>query len=138
MNWGWRDVKSTGCSSRGPMSNSQQLHGSWQLSVILVPKNPMAFSGLQGHAHKGHRHTGKHSYTWNKIDQKKKIYLELSSLDAVLARVLSKHLVDSAFLNSGSFGITIPSLKYSPELDILDLFYYFFLLLLWFNWHKVH
>jgi hypothetical protein len=34
---GWRDgsvVKSAGCSSRGPEFNSQQPHGSSQLSVI--------------------------------------------------------------------------------------------------------
>ena len=36
-NLGWRDgleVKSTGCSSRGPEFNSQQLHGGSQPSVM--------------------------------------------------------------------------------------------------------
>lgn len=30
-------VKNTGCSSRGPGSDSQHLHGSLQVSVTLVP-----------------------------------------------------------------------------------------------------
>ena len=40
---GWRNssvVKSSDCSSRGPRFNSQDLHGSSQLSVISVPGGP--------------------------------------------------------------------------------------------------
>jgi hypothetical protein len=40
---GWRDgsvVKSTGCSSGGPVFNSLQPHGSSQLSVTPVPGDP--------------------------------------------------------------------------------------------------
>jgi hypothetical protein len=43
------ELKSTGCSCRGPGFGSQYPHGNSQLSVTSIPSDLMPSSGLQGH-----------------------------------------------------------------------------------------
>jgi hypothetical protein len=67
---GWRDnsmVKSTGCSSRGPGVNSQDPHGSSELSITSITGDLTSSVGL----HRYQAHTwytdiqAKHPYIYN-------------------------------------------------------------------------
>lgn len=50
LKWGWRDgLSRTSCSRRGCRFNSQRPHGSPQLSITLVARDPMSPSNFQGH-----------------------------------------------------------------------------------------
>jgi hypothetical protein len=89
---GYRDgsvAKSTDCSSKGPWFNPQHPHGSSQLSVTLVPRDPSP----------AHRHTCRKNTNAHKIRKKKRagemaqLSRALTILPQVLSSIPSNHLV---------------------------------------------
>lgn len=64
VSWVWRDVsavRSDYCSCRGPRYNSQQPHGSLQLSATPAPWVPMPSSGFHRFLH-AHGYTLRHTH----------------------------------------------------------------------------
>lgn len=65
----WLSIQSAGWTHRGPRLISQHPCGVSKLSIILVPEDPVPFSGFLAHAGGVHRHTCR----WNTSTQKRNV-----------------------------------------------------------------
>lgn len=64
--WGWRDASvgnNTHCFSKGPVLNSQHLHGASQLPTAPLPGDLTPSSSLCGHQAHTDMHSGKNTHT---------------------------------------------------------------------------